>query len=220
MATVVNNDLTRGLRGRIGKWLVFRTFRGKTVVGHAPRKPDPLKQSAAQRQTRSTFREAAAWAVRILLDPGQKRYFTQLAKKQALPNAYTAALRDYMRGVAAKRVVEQTEHSVDKKEKFNVSRGQAFKASRKSVFRNTSTRPYDSLFRHKSSLNMHIAYSGLKETCQISRVRLLLYNQSRENGVKLLLHSDVVPGCCQNVKLREILRMLVRNNTPAAPKEG
>lgn len=107
MATVVNNDLTRGLRGRVGKLFVFRTFHGKTVVSRAPRKPDPLKQSTAQRQTRTTFRDAAAWAVRTLMDPTQKQYFTQLAKNEDLPNAYTAAVREYMRRVAARNGVQK-----------------------------------------------------------------------------------------------------------------
>ena len=107
MAIVANNDLTRGLRGRIGKWLVFRVVRGKTIASHAPGKPDPRKQSAAQRQTRSTFREASAWAVRILLDPAKKQYYSDMAKAQALPNAYTAAVREYMREVAAKRMEDQ-----------------------------------------------------------------------------------------------------------------
>lgn len=112
MATVANNDLTRGLRGRIGKWFVFRMVRGKTIVSHAPRKPDPLKQSRAQLQTRNTFREAAAWAVRILLDPAKKQYYADLAAAQALPNAYTAAVREYMCGVAAKRTDEQVVRSI------------------------------------------------------------------------------------------------------------
>ena len=107
MAIVANNDLTRGLRGRIGKWLVFRVVRGKTIASRAPRKPDPRKQSAAQRLTRNTFREASAWAVRILRDPDKKQYYADVAKAEALPNAYTAAVREYMREVAAKRMEDQ-----------------------------------------------------------------------------------------------------------------
>jgi hypothetical protein len=120
MAIVANNDLTRGLRGRIGKWLVFRVVRGKTIASHAPGKPDPRKQSAAQRQTRSTFREASAWAVRILLDPAKKQYYADIATAQALPNAYTAAVREYMREVAAKRIEEQVPNSISTKKEANL----------------------------------------------------------------------------------------------------
>jgi hypothetical protein len=97
MAIVDNNDLTRGLRGRVGKFFVFRSLRGKTIVSHAPQKPDPRRQTVAQRQTRTTFREAAAWAVHILRDPKKKRFYQDRAKELALPNAYTAAVRAYMR---------------------------------------------------------------------------------------------------------------------------
>ena len=97
MAIVSNNDLTLGLRGRVGKYLVFRTFGGKTIASHTPRKPDPRKQSNAQRKTRATFREAAAWAVQTLRDPEQRRYFEQRARATGLTNAYTAAVKQRMR---------------------------------------------------------------------------------------------------------------------------
>lgn len=99
MATVADNEITRGLRGRVGNGFVFRVVRGITVVSRAPRKPDPLKQSAAQRQTRTSFKEAAAWAVRTLMDPVEKQRYAKLAKEQGLPNAYTAAVRDYLRSI-------------------------------------------------------------------------------------------------------------------------
>ena len=97
MAIVDNNDLTRGLRGKVGKFFVFRSLRGKTIASHAPRKPDPRKQSAAQRQTRTMFREAAAWAVQVLRDPKKKQFYQDRAMELALPNAYTAAVRAYLR---------------------------------------------------------------------------------------------------------------------------
>lgn len=97
MAIVSNNDLTLGLRGRVGKYFVFRTVRGKTVASHSPRRPDPRKQSDAQRKTRAAFREAAAWAVQTLRDPEQRRYFERRAKDLGLPNSYTAAVQQRMR---------------------------------------------------------------------------------------------------------------------------
>jgi hypothetical protein len=97
MAIVSDNDLTLGLRGRVGRYLVFRTFGGKTIVSHTPRKPDPRKQSNAQQKTRATFKEAAAWAVQTLRDPEQRRYFEQRAEATGLTNAYTAAVQQRMR---------------------------------------------------------------------------------------------------------------------------
>lgn len=97
MAIVFNNDLTLGLRGRVGKTFVFRVVGGRTIVSHAPRKPDPGKQSPAQRQTRANFKEAAAWAVRTLMNPKTKLYYQERAKALGLPNAYIAAVSDYMK---------------------------------------------------------------------------------------------------------------------------
>ena len=112
MAIVDNNDLTRGLRGRFGKSFVFRSLRGKTIASHAPRKPDPRKQGAAQRQTRTTFREAAAWAMHTLRDPKQKQFYQDRAKELALPNAYTAAVRAYMRITMETEVRKNTSTSL------------------------------------------------------------------------------------------------------------
>jgi hypothetical protein len=97
MAKVTGNILTSGLRGKIGQLLVFRRVNGKTIVSHAPRKPDKSKETAAQRKSRSTFKEASRWAKIVLLDPDQKTYYQQRAKTLKLPNAYTAAIKDYMR---------------------------------------------------------------------------------------------------------------------------
>ena len=100
MAIVNNNNLTVGLRGRVGKTIVFRAVGGRTIASAAPRKPDPRKQSVAQRRTRATFKEASAWAVRTLMDPNQKLYYQRRARVLKLPNAYIAAVCDYMRRVS------------------------------------------------------------------------------------------------------------------------
>jgi len=97
MATVADNVLIDGLRGRLGESLVFKTMRGKTFVATPARKPDKRKESTAQRGTRVTFRQATEWAQHILLDPERKAYYSKRAKALKLPNAYTAALTDYMR---------------------------------------------------------------------------------------------------------------------------
>lgn len=107
MATVRTNDLIDGLSGKLGNALVFRTMRGKTHVSLPACKPDKKKESSAQRNTRSTFKEAAEWAQTILLDPEKKTYYKQRAKALKLPNAYTAAITDYMR----KAKVAKSQHS-------------------------------------------------------------------------------------------------------------
>jgi hypothetical protein len=106
MATVVNNDLIDGLRGRLGKFMVFRTMYGKTFASRRARKPDKKKESDARRNTRSTFRQATEWAKKSLLDPEKKTYYLQRAKALKLPNAYTAAITDYM----SKPKVQKSQH--------------------------------------------------------------------------------------------------------------
>jgi hypothetical protein len=97
MAIVSDNDITTGLRGKFGNLFVFRSLRGKTIVSRRAQEPDKAKETMAQRQTRATFRDAAQWAKTILLDPKRKAYYQQRARALKLPNAYTAAITDFMR---------------------------------------------------------------------------------------------------------------------------
>ena len=97
MATTTANALIKGFRGKFGNDVVFRTMRGKTFVSPPARKPVKKKESEAQRNTRVTFQEATQWAQEILLDLEKKVYYRQRAKALKLPNAYTAAITDYMR---------------------------------------------------------------------------------------------------------------------------
>lgn len=97
MAKITSNVITSGLRGKLGEDLVFKTIRGKTFVSTPARPAAHRTESSAQRNTRITFRQASEWAQHILLDAEQKAYYRQRAKVLKLPNAYTAALTDYMR---------------------------------------------------------------------------------------------------------------------------
>ncbi len=95
MATIANNFLTKGFSGTFGKTIVFKQWRNKTIIANysVPTK----KQSETQKANRSKFRDAAKWAQQTLKDPEQKAYYQKKAKKLGLPNAYTAAITDYMR---------------------------------------------------------------------------------------------------------------------------
>lgn len=97
MASVSTNPIMNGLRGTFGNTLVFRQWHGKTLVSPKGRNPNKKKETAAQRNTRTTFKEATEWAQHILLDPQKKEYYKQRAKVLKLPNAYTAAITEYMR---------------------------------------------------------------------------------------------------------------------------
>jgi hypothetical protein len=93
---VQNNNVMQKTTGKVGL-LVFRKLRGKTVVSWAPKKPDPSLQTEPQRQTRRNFKDAAVYAKAALLIPEKLAYYQHKAKKLKLPNAYTAAVTDYMR---------------------------------------------------------------------------------------------------------------------------
>lgn len=116
MASITSNIITKGLQGRLGDALVFKTMHGKTFVSIPARLPDKQKASAAQRTTRVNFQQASQWAQLILLNPEQKTYYQQRAKALKLPNAYTAALTDYMRkpNVATTRNGNTVTYSITK----------------------------------------------------------------------------------------------------------
>src|SRR5690606_12432272 len=79
------------------KYMVFRRLRGKTIVANRP--SPPRKESAQQRANRQTFKEASDYAKFMMLDEERKAYYWRKAKKLKLPNAYTAAIADYMRKI-------------------------------------------------------------------------------------------------------------------------
>ena len=89
------NALVNGMHGKIGKNLIVRTLRGKIVASQAPKKPQ--YESAEQRKNRDRFRDASAYAKRMMNIPERKVYFQKKAAILGLPNAYTAAITEFMR---------------------------------------------------------------------------------------------------------------------------
>lgn len=102
MATIRNNILVENLRGMIGDQLVFRQINGKTIVSCKP--SSPAKQSEQQRANRRRFKHATQYAKYVMRDPAKKAYYKQKARQLKLPNAYTAAITEYMRRPVVKQV--------------------------------------------------------------------------------------------------------------------
>jgi hypothetical protein len=100
MATIRTNPLIEGLSGMLGQSIVFKNLRGKTIITSRP--SPPKKQSELQKANRSKFRQATYYAKAAMLDAEKKAYYQKKAKKLKLPNAYTAAITDYMRPVKLK----------------------------------------------------------------------------------------------------------------------
>lgn len=102
MAIIRDNLVTEGMSGMLGDMLVFKNLHGKTIVCKRPSRP--RRQSVLQKENRNKFREASRWAKAILLDPQKREYYQKKARKLKLPNAYTAAIADYMRPTSVKQV--------------------------------------------------------------------------------------------------------------------
>lgn len=79
----------------LGKQIVFRSWNGKTYISAAPKKPK--RQSPIQKENRSKFKRATMYAKNMMKDPAKKAEYKEIALKMQLPNAYTAAITDYMR---------------------------------------------------------------------------------------------------------------------------
>jgi hypothetical protein len=94
MAIIQTNPITNGLSGALGN-LIFRQLRGKTIL--SCKASAPKKQSELQRENRFKFKCATAYAKSAMLNDEKKTYYMRMAKKLKLPNAYTAAIGDYMR---------------------------------------------------------------------------------------------------------------------------
>ena len=94
MAIVRTNNVLRGISGSMGN-IVIRNMRGKTIVSSKVR--SQRKESPLQNENRMKFKLASGYAKCAMLDPDKKAYYWRKAKKLKLPNAYTAALSDYMR---------------------------------------------------------------------------------------------------------------------------
>ena len=95
MAKSLNNVLTAGLSGRIGKQLVFSQRDGCTIVSKFPNRKNP--QTATQIVQRKKFVAAAAYAQQALKDPSLKQAYTEEAKKRSILSPYNMAMADYLR---------------------------------------------------------------------------------------------------------------------------
>jgi len=92
---IATNLLHRGFTGAFGDF-IFRNYNGKTVVSRRPVYKNETN-TEKRRQARGRFSDATNFASIVLLDKKQKVYYTQKARQLKLPNAYTAAITDYLR---------------------------------------------------------------------------------------------------------------------------
>lgn len=93
MSKAENNPLLKHQSGMIGRTMVIRQVNGRTIISNAPRKRD--QPTAHQLKTKEKFMRAVDYARRQMAVPEIKALY-QKAVNRDLPNAYTAALKDYL----------------------------------------------------------------------------------------------------------------------------
>lgn len=106
MAHVDDNDITLGLRGRIGKQIVFRKFGNKTIVSKRPKRSSK-PPTEGQLLHREKFIIAANYATRSLLQPELKAEYEAIARTMENTSAFAAALADFVKVIEIKEIVAQ-----------------------------------------------------------------------------------------------------------------
>jgi hypothetical protein len=93
MTEVNLNETVNGYSGAIGR-LVFRKYRGRTIVGRKPvsNKP-PTEGQLAQREE---FKEAVAFAKFAMADPALHEFYEPLALQRDI-TIYALAVGDYLK---------------------------------------------------------------------------------------------------------------------------
>jgi hypothetical protein len=93
MSISANNPLLKNHSGMLGKTLVIRQVNGKTVISSAPKKRDVPTEH--QLKTKARFMLAVDYAKKQMANPEIKAMYKKAAKGD-IPNAYTAALKDFL----------------------------------------------------------------------------------------------------------------------------
>jgi hypothetical protein len=103
---IATSSLHRGFRGATGDFL-FRNYNGKTVVSLRPVYRNETN-TEARRKARDLFRETTFYAHDAMERVKERSYYEQKAKQLKLPNAYTAAITDYLRKAKARALTRSS----------------------------------------------------------------------------------------------------------------
>ena len=94
MASIADNNILKGVSGALGRTIILKKYRKRTIVSGMPSRP--RKRSAAQKKNAENFRIAAKYSRMILNDPDIKEFYKQKALEHGQNSAYIAALKDYL----------------------------------------------------------------------------------------------------------------------------
>ena len=90
------NILVKDLKGEVGKTLVFRNVKGRTIVARSPR-PSKSAPSVAQAKQRDLFKEAVRYARQVMKNPTQKALYEASPQvKSGEQTVFTVAVADYL----------------------------------------------------------------------------------------------------------------------------
>ena len=93
MSEVDLNPTVDGYRGSIGR-LVFRKYKGRTIVGKKPVRTKEQGMDELARQER--FKEAVAYAKSVLADPLAREFYAPIALQRDI-SVYNVALGDFLK---------------------------------------------------------------------------------------------------------------------------
>ena len=93
MAHSSSSILLHTIRGAIGKQIVVKQYRGKTVITAYPDMSN-IKPSKLQKLKRKKFASAIAYAQLIVHDPVKKAAYAKKLKKGA--RVYNAAIKEFL----------------------------------------------------------------------------------------------------------------------------
>lgn len=94
MARITSNPIMTGARGMLGNVVVYRQFRGQTLLCNRPEKRNTITPHQQRMKTR--FLEAVAFAKKQIADPVTKALY-QPGPESKFTSAYAAALADYLK---------------------------------------------------------------------------------------------------------------------------
>ena len=105
MAHAKENFLLKGIRGNIGKELVFKQYASGTVIGLYPRK-SKKKRTELQLLYNNRFKESVKYAKAILANRELKKKYEAKAKKNGR-RPYNYAMSEYTELVKAGKLPEK-----------------------------------------------------------------------------------------------------------------
>jgi len=88
-----NSALLKEISGALGKQIVLKQVKGKTVVSQYP-DMSKVKPSTLQKAKRNLFKEAVKYAQEINRDPLQKAHYLKKVKEGQ--SVYHYALKEYL----------------------------------------------------------------------------------------------------------------------------